>query len=112
MTIEPTRISSDIAVSKRAARPEGKAAAPEASAPDPQESFQATPDPAKATAKVKVFPQDPLVGPTEEIDDRSVAAHYGPHIASRAPETNRERLGNRSLTVKGLGGKHPSLRVT
>ncbi len=68
MTIEPTRISSDIAVSKRAARPEGKAAAPEASAPEPQESFQATPDAAKATAKVKVFPQDPLVGPTEEIE--------------------------------------------
>ncbi len=67
MAIEPTRVSSDIIAAKKAVRSEAAPTTKEASAPDPAESFQATPDP-KATAKVKVFPQDPLVGPTEEIE--------------------------------------------
>lgn len=72
MTIEPTRVSPDI-VTKKIVRPDVAPAAVQAEAPLPTESFQAAaapaaPEPSGATAKVKVFPQDPLVGPTEEIE--------------------------------------------
>ncbi len=69
MMIEPTRISADIAPARKSVKAEAATPAAEASAPLPSESFQATAVPSSGpTAKVKVFPQDPLVGPTEEIE--------------------------------------------
>jgi hypothetical protein len=74
MMIEPTRSNPDLALPRKAARP---AEPPQESptAPLPRESFQATGTAggdasggASATARVKVFPQDPLVGPTEQIE--------------------------------------------
>lgn len=75
MMIEPTRASTDLALTRKAVKPEGGKTPEEPPVALPTESFQATPSAggdangaAKTTAKVKVFPQDPLVGPTEEIE--------------------------------------------
>lgn len=73
MMIEPTRVSPDLTLTKKAVKAEGGKSPEEAPVALPSESFQASATPAaegpsKSTAKVKVFPQDPLVGPTEEIE--------------------------------------------
>lgn len=67
MAIEPTRLSAELSPLKRPLRAETVSLASELPTPVPTESFQASPSSA-ATAKVRVFPQDPLVGPTEEIE--------------------------------------------
>src|SRR5688572_5269602 len=73
MMIDPTRVSPDASLlSKKVVGKEVVAAGVEL----PRESFQATGTAggdasgaaAAGKAKVKVFPQDPLVGPTEEIE--------------------------------------------
>lgn len=79
MMIEPTRPSFDAAVTRKMTRPEGEVKM--TAAPLPRESFQPSVSPVgpatgetaatasgETTARVKVFPQDPLVGPTEEIE--------------------------------------------
>jgi hypothetical protein len=75
MMIEPTRANADLQMTKKQVKPEGGTVSDEGAVALPTESFQATPTaggdasgPAKSTAKVKVYPQDPLVGPTEEIE--------------------------------------------
>lgn len=67
MAIEPTRLSAELSPLKKPLRAETVSLASELSTPVPTESFQASPSSA-ATATVRVFPQDPLVGPTEEIE--------------------------------------------
>lgn len=67
MAIEPTRLSAELSPLKRPLRAETVSLASELPTPVPTESFQASPSSA-ATATVRVFPQDPLVGPTEEIE--------------------------------------------
>jgi hypothetical protein len=68
--IEPTRINSDLQMAKKLVKPKEETVAEKRDSALPSESFQATGTASgqTATAKVKVFPQDPLVGPTEEIE--------------------------------------------
>lgn len=79
--IDPNRLSTDLSVtSNKLPNPNRQPAAsnPKEGAYDPKESFQASSlasipvqtetSVPQATSKVTVFPQDPLVGPTEEIE--------------------------------------------
>lgn len=66
--LEPTRLAPDLARPLSSPpRAAGSPPAPPAEAPPgpPQESFESAPS--ESVARVRVFPQDPLVGPTEEI---------------------------------------------